>query len=308
VVENAMSAGLFGLLDDVAVLARLAAASGRATAKAAGVVIDDTAVTPQYVHGIAAERELPIIRRIAIGSLRNKLLLILPAAMLLSQFVPWLLTPILMLGATYLCYEGAEKAWGSIRGHDALAAPVAEDDLVTGAIRTDVILSAEIMVIALNEVADQAFVPRLIVLIVVALVLTAVVYGVVAVVVKMDDAGLYLTQTASRVGQQVGRGLVAGMPILLSALSAVGTVAMLWVGGHILLAGSDHLGWHTPYDLVHYVEDRVRHSVKAFGAVLAWLVNTGASAVIGLVVGAVVVALMHLMSFGRRGRSSTTSR
>jgi hypothetical protein len=308
VVENAMSAGLFGLLDDVAVLARLAAASGRATAKAAGVVIDDTAVTPQYVHGIAAERELPIIRRIAIGSLRNKLLLILPAAMLLSQFVPWLLTPILMLGATYLCYEGAEKAWGSIRGHDALAAPVAEDDLVTGAIRTDVILSAEIMVIALNEVADQAFVPRLIVLIVVALVLTAVVYGVVAVVVKMDDAGLYLTQTASRVGQQVGRGLVAGMPILLSALSAVGTVAMLWVGGHILLAGSDHLGWHTPYDLVHYVEDRVRHSVKAFGAVLAWLVNTGASAVIGLVVGAVVVALVHLMSFGRRGRSSTTSR
>jgi uncharacterized protein len=300
-----MSAGLFGLLDDVAVLARLAAASGRATAKAAGVVIDDTAVTPQYVHGIAAERELPIIKRIAIGSLRNKLLVILPAAMLLSQFAPRLLTPILMLGATYLCYEGAEKVWGSIRGHDAHAAPVAEDDMVTGAIRTDVILSAEIMVIALYEVADQAFVPRLIILIVVALVLTAVVYGVVAVVVKMDDVGLLLTQTGSRVGQQVGRGLVAGMPILLSALSAVGTVAMLWVGGHILLAGSDRLGWHAPYDLVRHVEDRVRHSVKAFGAVLAWLVDTGASAVIGLVVGAVVVALMHLLSFGRRGRSST---
>ena len=300
-----MSAGLFGLLDDVAVLARLAAASGRATAKAAGVVIDDTAVTPQYVHGIAADRELPIIRRIAIGSLRNKLLLILPAAMLLSQFVPWLVIPVLMLGATYLCYEGAEKVWSSIRAHDAHAAPIAEDDMVTGAIRTDVILSAEIMVIALNEVADQAFVPRLIILIVVALLLTAAVYGVVAVIVKMDDAGLHLTQTASRVGQKVGRGLVAGMPKLLSTLSAVGTVAMLWVGGHILLAGSDHLGWHTPYDLVHYVEDRVRHSAKAFGAVLAWLVNTGAYAVIGLVVGAVVVALMHLLSFGRRGRSST---
>jgi predicted DNA repair protein MutK len=296
-----MSAGLFGLLDDVAVLARLAAATGRATAKAAGVVIDDTAVTPQYVHGIAAERELPIIKRIAIGSLRNKLLVILPAAMLLSQFAPRLLTPILMLGATYLCYEGAEKVWGSIRGHDAHAAPVAEDDMVTGAIRTDVILSAEIMVIALNEV----FVPRLIILIVVALVLTAVVYGVVAVVVKMDDVGLHLTQTGSRIGQQAGRGLVAGMPILLSALSAVGTVAMLWVGGHILLAGSDRLGWHAPYDLVHHAEDRVRHSVKAFGAVLAWSVDTGASAVIGLVVGAVVVALMHLLSFGRRGRSST---
>ena len=300
-----MSAGLFGLLDDVAVLARLAAATGRATAKAAGVVIDDTAVTPQYVHGIAAERELPIIKRIAIGSLRNKLLLILPAAMLLSQFAPWLVTPILMLGAIYLCYEGADKVWGTIRGHDADdAAPVAEHDVVTGAIRTDLILSAEIMVIALNEVADQAFVPRLIILIVVALALTAVVYGVVAVVVKMDDVGLHLTQTASRIGQKVGRGLVAGMPKLLSALSAVGTVAMLWVGGHILLAGSDHLGWHTPYGLVHHVEDQVHHGVECAGGVLAWLVNTGVSAVIGLVVGAVVVALMHLLSFGRRGRSS----
>jgi uncharacterized protein len=300
-----MSAGLFGLLDDVAVLARLAAASGRATAKAAGVVIDDTAVAPQYVHGIAAERELPIIRRIAIGSLRNKLLLILPAAMLLSQFVPWLVIPVLMLGATYLCYEGAEKVWSIIRGHDAHATPVAEDEMVTGAIRTDLILSAEIMVIALNEVADQAFVPRLMILIVVALLLTAAVYGVVAVIVKMDDAGLLLTQTASRVGQTVGRGLVAAMPKLLSTLSAVGTVAMLWVGGHILLAGSDHLGWHTVYDSVHCVEDRVRHSVKAFGVVLAWLVNAGASAVIGLVVGAVVVALKHVLSLVRRGRSST---
>jgi uncharacterized protein len=299
-----MSAGLFGLLDDVAFVARLAAASGRATAKAAGVVIDDTAVTPQYVHGIAAERELPIIRRIAIGSLRNKLLVILPAAMLLSQFAPRLLTPILMLGALYLCYEAAEKIWGSIRGRDVRALPVAEDDVVTGAIRTDLILSAEIMVIALNEVADQAFVPRLIILIVVALVLTAVVYGVVAVVVKMDDVGLYLTQTVSRTGQKVGRGLVAGMPKLLSAFSAVGTVAMLWVGGHILLAGSDHLGWHTPYDWVHHVEDRVRNTFESVGGVLAWAVDTGVSAVVGLVVGFIVLALIQLLSFGRRGRSS----
>ncbi len=291
-------------MDDVEVLARMAAATGRATAKAAGVVIDDTAVTPQYVHGIAAERELPIIKRIAMGSLRNKLLLILPAAMLLSQFAPWLLTPILMLGATYLCYEGAEKVLGSIRGHDAHAASIAERDIVTGAIRTDLILSAEIMVIALNEVADQAFVPRLIILIVVALFLTAVVYGVVAAIVKMDDVGLRLTQTASRIGQQVGRGLVAGMPKLLSVLSAVGAVAMLWVGGHILLAGSDYLGWHTPYGLVHHVEEQVRHAVESVGGVLAWLVNTGASAVIGLVVGVIVVALMHLLPFGQRGRSS----
>jgi predicted DNA repair protein MutK len=299
-----MSAGLFGLLDDVAVLARLAAATGRATAKAAGVVIDDTAVTPQYVHGIAAERELPIIKRIAIGSLRNKLLLILPAAMLLSQFAPLLLSPILMLGATYLCYEGTEKAWGSIRGHNADLPPVAEHDVVRGAVRTDLILSAEIMVIALNEVAEQAFVPRLIILIVVALALTAMVYGVVAVIVKMDDVGLRLIQTTSPIGQQVGRGLVAGMPKLLSTLSAVGTVAMLWVGGHILLAGSDHLGWHTPAAVVHREEEQARQVVGGVGTVLAWLVDTGLSAVIGLVLGASVVALVRLQSFARGGRVS----
>src|SRR4029077_20558586 len=185
--------------------------------------------------------------------------------------------------------EGAEKVWDSIRGHDAHAAPVVEDDMVTGEIRTDLLLSAEIVAIGLNDVGDQAFVPRLIILIVVALVLTAVVYGVVAVIVKMDDVGLSLTRTVSRTGQKVGRVLVAGMPNLLSALSAVGTVAMLWVGGHILLVGSDHLGWHTPYGLVHHIENQLHNGVEPAGGVLAWLVNTGASAVIGLVVGAVVV-------------------
>lgn len=284
-----MSAGLFGLLDDVAVLARLAAASGRATAKAAGVVIDDTAVTPQYVHGIAAERELPIVKRIAFGSLRNKLLLILPVAMLLSQFAPRLLTPILMLGATYLCYEGAEKVWGSIRGQHSHAAPATENEVVSGAIRTDLVLSAEIMMIALNEVADQALVPRLIILIVVALVLTVVVYGVVAVIVKMDDLGLHLTATASRVGQHVGRGLLAAMPKLLALLSTVGVVAMFWVGGHILREGSDHLGWHA-------LEGSVGHALESVGGVLAWLLNTAVSAGIGLVVGLVVLALGRLAS------------
>ena len=310
-----MSAGLFALLDDVAVLARLAAASvddigaaaGRATAKAAGVVIDDTAVTPQYVHGLAAERELPIVKRIAIGSLRNKILFILPAALLLSQFVPWLLTPILMLGATYLCYEGAEKVWGKLRGHEGHGAPVAtvgpdaERLMVTGAIRTDFILSAEIMVIALNEVADQSFVPRLIILLVVAVVITLVVYGVVGGIVKMDDIGLSLTQRSSKFAQKVGRGLVAGMPKLLAALSVVGTVAMLWVGGHILLVGTDELGWHAPYGLVHHVEGFVDH-VAGVGGVLAWLINTAASAVIGLVVGLVVVAVVHVLPFGRKDK------
>jgi len=309
-----MSAGLFALLDDVAVLARLAAASvddigaaaGRATVKAAGVVIDDTAVTPQYVHGVAAERELPMIKRIAIGSLRNKIVFILPAALLLSQFAPWLLTPILMLGATYLCYEGAEKVLGKVLGHDAHdgeRAPVvtvgadAERYMVTGAIRTDFILSAEIMVIALNEVADQAFLPRLIILLVVAVVITLAVYGVVAGIVKMDDIGLSLAQRSSTFVKKVGRGLVAGMPKLLSALSVVGTVAMLWVGGHILLVGTDELGWHGPYALVHHAEGYVHH-VAGVGGGLAWLVNTAASAVIGLVVGAVVVAIMHVLPFG----------
>ncbi|MCK0174193.1 MULTISPECIES: DUF808 domain-containing protein [Mycobacteriaceae] len=309
-----MSAGLFGLLDDVAVLARLAAASvddigaaaGRATAKAAGVVIDDTAVTPQYVTGISPERELPIIKRIAIGSLRNKLLFILPAALLLSEFLPWLLTPILMLGATYLCFEGAEKVWGRIRGHDHEAVPVAvagedaEKKMAAGAIRTDFILSAEIMVIALNEVASEAFLPRLIILVVVALVITAAVYGVVAAIVKMDDIGLNLAKRRTDFTRKIGRGLVAGMPKLLAALSLIGTVAMLWVGGHILLVGSDELGWHTPYGWVHHVEEAVHHAVGGVGAVLAWLVNTGASAVIGLVVGSIVVAVVHVLPFGHK--------
>ena len=307
-----MSAGLFGLLDDVAALARLAAASvddigaatGRATAKAAGVVIDDTAVTPQYVHGITADRELPMIKRIAIGSLRNKLLFILPAALLLSQFVPWLLTPILMIGAAYLCYEGAENVWGRVSkhgGHDAHAAPTAtvgedaEKQMTTGAIRTDFILSAEIMVIALNEVADQPFLPRLIILVVVALVITIAVYGVVALIVKMDDIGLSLAQRTSRFAQKVGRGLVAAMPKLLAALSAIGTVAMLWVGGHILLVGTDDVGWHAPYGLVHHAEQFVHHAAKGVGGLLAWLVNTAASAVVGLMVGAVIVAIVNVL-------------
>jgi predicted DNA repair protein MutK len=250
-----------------------------------------------------------MIKRIAIGSLRNKLVFILPAALLLSQFAPWLVTPILMLGATYLCYEGAEKVVGWFHrnaGHDAHAAPTAavgedaEKQMTSGAIRTDFILSAEIMVIALNEVADQSFWPRFIILVVVALVITAAVYGVVALIVKMDDIGLSLAQRTSRFAQKIGRGLVAAMPKLLSALSTIGTVAMLWVGGHILLLGTDTLGWHAPYGLVHHAEEFVHHAVQGVGGLLAWLVNTAASAVIGLVVGAVVVAIIHVLPFRRR--------
>ena len=308
-----MSGGFFALLDDVAVLARLAAASvddvgaaaGRASAKAAGVVVDDTAVTPQYVHGVAAERELPIIKKIAVGSLRNKLLFILPAALLLSQFLPWLLTPLLMVGGTYLCYEGAEKIWEKLSGHAPQEelrtelGPEEEAAMVRGAIRTDFILSAEIMVIALNEVADQPFVSRAIILVVVAIAITILVYGVVAAIVKMDDVGLSLTQRSSRGVQRFGHGLVKAMPRLLAVISVVGTIAMLWVGGHILLVGVDELGWHAPYDAVHHVEEDVHHAVSGIGAALGWLVNTFFSAVVGLVVGAVVVAVMHVLPFGK---------
>ncbi|MBL0886862.1 DUF808 domain-containing protein [Myceligenerans indicum] len=309
-----MSAGLLGLLDDVAALARLAAASlddvsaaaGKATAKAAGVVIDDTAVTPQYVHGVTADREVPIVKKIAVGSIRNKLLIILPIALVLSEWAPWALTPILMVGGTYLAFEGTEKILGWFGRHEAHDAPAAvkgvesEKAVVSGAIRTDLILSAEIMVIALNEVADSGFWFRLGALIVVAIVITIAVYGVVALIVKMDDVGLALAQREPAVSRRVGRALVGGMPKLLGALSVVGTVAMLWVGGHILLVGIDELGWHTLYGWVHGVEEAIHHAVPAVGAILAWLFNTLCSAVLGLVVGGIVVGITHLLPSRRK--------
>ena len=302
--------GLLALFDDVAAMVKMAAASvddvgaaaGRASAKAAGVVVDDTAVTPRYVHGFTADRELPMIKRIAVGSLRNKLLIILPVILVLSQFLPWLLTPILMVGGTYLCFEGAEKLYEKVSGHHAAEeVPAAaqgadqEDVMVKGAVRTDFILSAEIMVISLNEVADEGLLSRAIILVVVAIGITLLVYGVVGLIVKMDDVGLHLSERDSAAARRVGLLLVRGMPKLLALLSTVGVVAMLWVGGHILLVGADELGWHGPYALVHAAEEAVAHALPALAAVLSWLVNTLASAVVGLVVGAVVVAVLHLV-------------
>jgi predicted DNA repair protein MutK len=313
-----LAGGLVALLDDVAVLARAAAASvddigaaaARASAKAAGVVVDDTAVTPQYVHGLAAERELPIIRRIAVGSLRNKLLIILPAILVLSQFLPFLLTPILMVGACYLCYEGAEKVWHRLRGHDdAHAAGEAklpdEDTIVSGAVRTDFILSAEIMVISLNEVADQGFLSRAVILVVVALGITVLVYGVVGLIVKMDDVGLHLSERPGKGVARLGRGLVKGMPRLLTALTVIGTAAMLWVGGHILLVGTDELGLHALYGAVHHLEEAAKEATGALGSVVAWLVNTLGSALLGLAVGAVIVLVLSLTFHRRKGRSAS---
>jgi len=309
-----MAGGLVGLLDDIAALAKLAAASiddvgaaaGRASAKAVGVVVDDTAVTPAYVQGLAADRELPIIRRIATGSLKNKLLFILPVALILSHFVPILVEIILIFGGTYLCFEGAEKVYHYLKGDDhshdlpsVVQGEEAEKATIAGAVRTDFILSAEIMVIALKEVLEESFVQRTIIMIAVALLITVVVYGVVALIVKMDDIGLAMTRRESESSQRIGRMLVAGMPILLKWLSIIGTAAMLWVGGHILIVGAHELGWDAPYDFVHGLEESV-HGVGGIGGILAWLVNTALSAVVGIIVGAIVVAIVSRLPIGQR--------
>ncbi|GAA0561576.1 DUF808 domain-containing protein [Paractinoplanes ferrugineus] len=299
-----MAGGLVALLDDVAVLARAAAASiddigaaaAKASTKAAGVVIDDAAVTPQYVRGLAAKRELPIIRKIALGSLRNKFLIILPVILVLSQFVEWMLTPILMVGGAYLCFEGAEKVWAKIAHHEAPGEEAAKDEksLVSGAVRTDLILSAEIMVITLNEVIDQPFFARLAILAVVALIMTVVVYGAVALIVKMDDAGLRLAEQRSGAIAGLGRGLVKAMPMVLTALTVIGTAAMLWVGGHILLVGTDELGLHLLYEAVHHAEEAAHDATGPLGGLVGWLVNTIASAILGLLVGALLVLIITL--------------
>ena len=314
-----MSGGLVALLDDIAALARIAAASvddvaagaAKAGAKAAGVVIDDAAVTPQYVSGADPSRELPMIKRIFWGSLRNKLFIILPALLLISAFIPVVIPFILMLGGTYLCYEGAEKVWHKFFGHHTAEedtpavdrGPEAEAKVTKGAITTDFILSCEIMVIAMNEVADESLWARALILVVVALVITVLVYGAVALIVKMDDIGLHLAAKDSAGSQRFGELLVKGMPSVLTTITVVGTVAMLWVGGHIMLQGAYDLGWHLPYDLVHVLEAPFA-GIAVAGGFLAWLVNTLCSAVLGLAWGLVVMAiltpLLKVLPFGKK--------
>ena len=311
-----MSAGLFALFDDVAVLAKMAAAStddiaaatGRATAKAAGVVVDDTAVTPQYLEGVDPKRELPIIGKITLGSLRNKAIIIV-AALLLSEFVPWILTPILMCGGLYLCYEGAEKVWEKLRGHEEEATetarvrgPDAEKALVRSAVTTDFILSTEIMMIALDVVASEGLVSRAVILVITGIAITALVYGVVALIVKMDDVGLHLARRDSAGAKRTGNALVRAMPVLLAVISFVGMLAMLWVGGHILLDGMHELGFTAPLDLIHHLAEPIHH-LAGVGGVLAWIVETGCSLLFGLLVGAVVLAVLHALPFGPHART-----
>ena len=305
-----MPSGLFALLDDVATIAKVAAASiddigaaaSKAGVKAAGVVVDDTAVTPRYVTGFTPDRELPIIWRIAKGSVFNKLVLILPVLMLLSAVAQWAITPLLMVGGAYLCFEGAEKVLHSLRkGKTSLeedAAVVADKDheetMVKGAIRTDFILSAEIMVIALNEVLDQHFVMRAATLAVVAVMITIAVYGVVGLIVKMDDIGLAMSKGGSAARKAIGRGLVNFMPRLLAALAMIGTAAMLWVGGQIFLHGLDeyHIG-NIGYGLGDFAR-AVTGGLPGAG-VWEWLINAGGAGIFGLVLGGVIVGVLHLL-------------
>ena len=288
----------------------IGAAAAKAGVKAVGVVVDDTAVTPRYVTGFSPDRELPIIWRIARGSLRNKVVFILPVALLLSEFLPQAMTPILMLGGAYLSFEGAEKLIEAVRGgHEENTATEArlssaehEKQMVSGAIRTDFILSAEIMAISLAEVASEPFAQRAIILVVVALLITALVYGVVGLIVKMDDIGLRLAQARTGAGRAVGRGLVKGMPVVLGALGTIGTAAMLWVGGHILIVGLADFGWHAPEDLLPDLSHGAAAAIPALGGLITWLVETLGSAVVGLIVGLAVVGLVHLLP--RRGKAA----
>jgi predicted DNA repair protein MutK len=305
-----MPGGLVALLDDVAVLAKLAAASvddvagaaGRAGVKAAGVVIDDTAVTPRYVVGLSPDRELPIIGKIALGSLRNKLFFILPAALALSAFAPWALTPLLMIGGSYLCFEAVEKIVEALLGHhheeevaEIHDAATLEKRQVAGAVRTDFILSAEIMAIALAELPGLSLGMRAAALALVAVAITVGVYGVVALIVKMDDIGLHLARRPSASARRLGMGLVHAMPVLLQALSHIGVAAMVWVGGGILLHGLEAFGLGAVPHAVHHAAEGAGHAVPVGQGLVEWLVGALGAGVLGLIVGGAIVGVLHLV-------------
>ncbi|MDR6939537.1 DUF808 domain-containing protein [Arcanobacterium hippocoleae] len=308
-----MAVGLAALLDDIAAIAKTAAASlddiagaaSKASTKAIGVVVDDTAVTPQYVQGLNPARELPVIGRIAKGSLINKLLIIV-AVLAINYWAAWLLTPLLMLGGTYLCFEGAEKVIEWLLGQrahketpavdqdaqtsataSATHTTAAEDQLAKGAIRTDFILSAEIMVIALNEIKDQSFGLLVAAMIATALLITALVYGSVAVLVKMDDFGIRMMHGASKQTDfkyRFGFGLVQAMPKVMACISVVGTLAMMWVGGHLVVQGFADLGFSPILDFIHYLAHSPA-AVPGIGGFLSWLTDTIGSMICGFIWG-----------------------
>ncbi len=331
--------GLLALLDDVAALTRRAAAqvddvaahaakvgakvagsviddAAKAGSKSLGVVIDDAAVTPKYVQNLPAARELPIVWRIARGSLFNKLVILLPAALLLNALAPFLLTPLLMLGGAYLCYEGAEKVLHLIVPHtdhgpkpETLDAAHLEDTRVAGAIKTDFILSAEIMTIALAEIASDSIWTTGLVLGLVGVGITLLVYGSVALLVKADDVGLRLSQTArTAAGRGLGLRIVKGMPAVMTLISGIGTAAMLWVGGSIVIHGLEVLGWGAIGHAVHDVALAAAALAGGAAGAVQWGVTAALDGVFGLLLGFALIPvatyavapLWRLLPFGSR--------
>lgn len=309
--------GLLALLDDVGAIIKLTASqvddlagqaarvgakvgatviddAAKAGAKAAGVVIDDAAVTPKYVTGLPAARELPVVWKIARASFFNKLVILLPLALLLDAFLPWLVTPLLMLGGCYLCFEGAEKVWHVFRSHpetghvepESLDAAHLEEQRVKGAIKTDFILSAEIMTISLAAVETDSLVSAGLVLAVVAIGITALVYGTVALLVKMDDAGLKLSQVGRLAAtRSFGLWMVKFMPRLMTIISIVGTAAMLWVGGNIIVHGLEVLNWHAPYDLIKGIAATAAEAIGVARGFVTWVVTAALDGIVGLALG-----------------------
>jgi len=311
-----LSIGFLALLDDVAAIAKVAAASlddvvtqaAKAGVKAAGVVIDDAAVTPRYLLGFAASRELPIVGKIAVGSLRNKLLVLLPATLALSYFLPWMITPLLTIGGIYLCYEGVEKVLEAIMPHQAhaheaqvgtiaLNPQTTEDEKVASAIKTDFILSAEIMAIVLASVSDEGILMQALVLALVGIGITVAVYGVVALIVKADDVGVALAKhdggsAAGRMSRAVGRALVLGMPGFLTFLGAVGTAAMIWVGGAIFVHGLEAFGVHSVGQAIAAAAEAAAHMLPSAAGLVKWTVIAALSGVVGLAIGAVSIPIV----------------
>ncbi|WP_425039142.1 DUF808 domain-containing protein [Primorskyibacter sp. S187A] len=302
--------GLLALFDDVAAIAKVAAtsvddvaaAAAKAGGKTAGVIIDDAAVTPKYVQGFAPARELPIIWRIAKGSFFNKLVILLPIAMLLANFAPWLITPLLMLGGSYLCFEGAEKVFHWLFPHadKHVEADMSvkdpghlEEEKVKGAIKTDFILSAEIMTISLAAIEAPNVWMQGATLAVVAIAVTIAVYGSVALIVKMDDVGLYLARNGqTSMSRSFGNGLVKFMPHLLKVLSVVGTAAMLWVGGSIMVHGLHDLGLHHPYVDIKHIAEGIAGSVEAAQGFVKWFFTAFFDGIIGLAYGLLLIPVI----------------
>ncbi|WP_433585283.1 DUF808 domain-containing protein [Microbacterium hydrocarbonoxydans] len=280
-----MSVGLLAVVDDIL------SAAMKASAKAAGVVIDDAAVTPQYVQGITPARELPVVGKIALGSLANKFVIIIPVALLLTAFAPWVLPYLLIIGGLYLCFEGAEKVleWFGIQhGHEDESARD-ERKLVLGAVRTDLILSTEIMLISLASLDTGLGIwMTLAILAVIAVIMTAVVYGAVALLVKIDDIGLKMATSSDERVSRNGTRLVNAMPAVFRFISILGTVAMLWVGGHLLLVNLGEVGVHFGADILHGIE----HALEPAGAVIVWIGDTLFSAIAGLAAGLIIVGIV----------------